>query len=166
MNKLLILLATVFHLAPHPLGVSSVGATALYAGAYGAQRYSWAIPLIPLLLAALLFGFYNLVVMAFVFLGFATATLAGRYLLSRKRSYVRYGSAVTLGATAFFLLSNFGNWLAYSELYAPGLTGLVQCYINGLPFFGQALIADAAYCFVLFGLHRLIEQRQPEALPA
>jgi len=56
MKKILIALATVAHLIPHPFGVSSMGATALYAGAYGP-----------------------------------------------KRSYRRYGAAVAVGATIFFL---------------------------------------------------------------
>ena len=163
MNKFLVGLVSVLHLVPHPFGVSPVGATALYAGAYGDKRTSWAVPLIPLTLAAILFGLYNLLVMAFVFAGFALATLAGRWLLRAERTYGRYGGAIALGASIFFVVSNLGNWLAFSEMYAPGLAGLVQCYINGLPFLGQALIADAFYCFVLFGLHKLIEQRAPDA---
>ena len=34
--------------------------------------------------------------------------------------------------------------------------------INGLPYLGIAMLADATYCFVLFGLHDLIVRRQPE----
>lgn len=164
MNKLLIVLVTVIHLAPHPFGVSSIGATALYAGAYGPKRYSWVIPMIPLTVAALLFGFYDVTVMAFVYGGFALSTFAGRWFLARKRNYWRYGAAVAVGASIFFLISNFAVWLV--GMYPPTWAGLVQCYINGLPYLGQAAIADAAYCFVLFGLHALIERRQTALVPA
>ena len=41
MNNFLIGLATIIHLTPYPFGVSPVGATALYAGAYGPKRLSW-----------------------------------------------------------------------------------------------------------------------------
>jgi len=55
----------------------------------------------------------------------------------------------------------FGNWLAFMPLT---LAGLLQTYVNGLPFFGQALLVDTAFCFVLFGLHNVMaRQRQPEA---
>ncbi len=166
MNRFVIGLASVLHLVPHPFGVSPVGAMALYAGAHGDKRFSWATPLLPLTVAAALFGFYELLVMVFVFAGFALATLAGRWLQRGKRSYARYGSAIALGAAIFFVVSNFGNWLAFQEFYTPGIAGLVQCYVNGLPFFGQAIVADAAYCFVLFGLHKLLERQQAEAAHA
>ena len=158
MNKFLIGLATAIHLAPHPFGVSSVGATALYAGAYGPKRISWAVPLVPLFIGSLVFGFYEVMMMAFVFGGFALSSFAGRWFLARKRNLMRYGAAVAAGASIFFIVSNFGMWLA--GYYPPTLAGLVQCYVNGLPFLGQAALADAAYCFVLFGLHSLIESRQ------
>jgi hypothetical protein len=50
MNRFILALATIAHLVPHPFGVSSVGATALYAGAYGNKKTSWAIPMLPLLI--------------------------------------------------------------------------------------------------------------------
>lgn len=162
MNKLLIGLVTVLHLVPHPFGVSPVGAMALYAGAYGPNRISWAIPLLPLFVAALVFGFYDPVVMAFVFAGFALSTFAGRWLLRRALNPGRFGGAVAVGAITFFLVSNFAVWLV--GMYPPTLAGLIQCYVNGLPYLGQAMLADATYCFVLFGLHSAIEHRQ--ATPA
>lgn len=164
MKKLLVGLVTVLHLIPHPFGVSPVGATALYAGAYGAKRSSWAVPLLPLFAAALLFGFYEPVVMAFVFGGFALSTLAGRWLLRGKRSYKSFGGAVALGAIIFYIVSNFSNWLV--GYYPPTMSGLIQCYVNGLPYLGQAVLADAAYCFVLFGLHHLIDQHESQVVTA
>jgi hypothetical protein len=40
MNRLILVLASTAHLVPHPFGVSAIGATALYAGAYGDKRIS------------------------------------------------------------------------------------------------------------------------------
>lgn len=164
MNRLVLILASIAHLIPHPFGVSSVGATALYAGAYGDKRVSWAVPIVLLLIGNAIFGFYDFRVLAFVYAGFALSTFAGRWLLSQERNYWRYGSAVAIGATVFFLVSNFAIWLV--GMYPPTVAGLVLCYVNGLPYLGQAAIADAAYCFVLFGLHAWIERRQPDAVVA
>lgn len=163
MNRLLTVLASLLHLVPHPFGVSPVGALALYAGAYGSNRLSWCVPLVPLGLAALVSGFYSPIVMLFVFAGFAISTLTGRLLLRQSRSYYRFGSAILLGASAFFLVSNFSIWLV--GFYPQTFQGLLQCYVNGLPYLLQAILADAAYCFVLFGMHSLLEQRQRAAVP-
>ena len=158
MNRFVLALATLVHLIPHPFGVSSIGATALYAGAYGNKKTSWAIPIIPLLVGNAIFGFYDFRVLGFVYAGFALSTLAGRFLLKKERNYWRYGSAVVIGAIVFFLVSNFAIWLV--GMYPPTIAGLVQCYFNGLPYLGQAAVADAAFCFLLFGLHSWIARRQ------
>lgn len=162
MKKSLVTLATVLHLVPHPFSVSPVGALALYAGAFGSNRLGWLTPMLPMAVAALVFGLYNPLVMLFVFGGFGLSTLAGRWLLRGKRNYTRFGSAVLLGAFTFYLVSNFSVWL--TGMYPPTLAGLTACYIAGLPFFLQAIVADAAYCFVLFGLHALIEHYEGEAV--
>jgi hypothetical protein len=161
MKIIVIALATLAHLVPHPFSVSSVGATALYAGACGRASIAWAVPLLPLLIGNAIFGFYDLTILAFVYAGFALSTLAGRWLLNEERSYPRYAAAVTIGATIFYLVSNFAVWLV--GMYPPTLAGLAECYLNGLPYLGQAAIADGAFCFVLFGLHALIERRQLRA---
>ena len=165
MNKYLIALASVIHLLPHPFGVSTVGATALYAGAYGSKRSSWAIPCIPLGLGLLITGLYHPLVMLFVFGGFALATVAGRWFLARQRNLRRFAVAVVTGAGIFFLVSNFAVWLA--GYYPPTAAGLVQCYVAGLAMFAKAILADAVYCGALFGLHSAIErhQRQPAVAP-
>jgi len=161
MKKLLIGLVTVLHLIPHPFGVSPIGATALYAGAYGRNGTSWMIPLLPLLIAGFVFGFYEPVVMIFVLAGFSLTTFAGRWLLRGDRSLGKFGGAVVAGATIFFLVSNLGNWLVFMQPLT--LDSLILCYVKGLPFFGQAMLADAAYCFVIFGLHNAIDRYEPAA---
>lgn len=164
MRFLVIVIATIIHLLPHPFGVSSVGATALYAGARGTRRLAWVVPLIPLTLGAVIFGFYDATVMAFVFTGYALATLAGRWFLKQARSYGRYIAAVATGAFIFYLVSNFAIWLV--GYYPPTAAGLAECYIVGLPYLGQAMLADAAFCFPLFGAHRMLGRRQSVTVPA
>lgn len=158
MRKSLLALATLLHLLPHPFGVTPVGALALYAGAYGKRRVAMAVPLLPLLAAGLLTGFYDLRVMLFVFAGFALAALVGHSLLRRQRNYRRYGAAVVGGAAVFFVLSNYSIWLV--GMYPPTMSGLVACYVNGLPYLGQAILADAACSFLLFGLHAALDRLQ------
>ena len=163
MNKLLIALATAIHLIPHPFGVSPVGATAMYAGAYGKRSTSWLIPMVPLLIGHLYNGFYDLTVMAFVYAGFALSTVAGR-LLVKKKSARRFSLAVVLSACIFYLVSNFSIWLV--GMYPPTPAGLLQCYVNGLPYLGAGIAANAVYAALLFGLHARLHEHVLSPAPA
>ncbi len=157
MNKWVIGIATSIHLIPHAFGVSPVGAAALYAGAHGRSHYSLLTPILILLVGNMIFGFYDPTVLAFVYAGFGLSALAGRWILSRKQNYPRYFVAISVGASLFYLMSNFAVWLVG---YYPATTaGLVACYLNGLPYLGQALLVDAAFCFILFGLHHVLDRK-------
>lgn len=158
LQPIVVVLATVVHLLPLPFGVSPVGALALYSGACGPRYGFWLTPLLPLLLGNLIFGFYEPLVLVFVYAGFALSALTGRFLLRRKRTHLRKGVAVGAGAVVFFAVSNFAVWLA--GMYAPTVSGLYSCYLNGLPYLGQAVIIDGLFVFAMFALHdRLVARR-------
>ena len=163
MNRSIIVLAWVVHWLPHPFGVSTIGATALYAGAYGSRTTAWLVPLAPLAAAALFTGGYPPEVMLCVFTGFALATVIGRGCLARRRSAPRFATAVAAGAVVFYLVSNFGVWIVY---YPATMEGLLACYIAGLPFLGLSLLADTLYTGLLFGLHTLAAARGQRAAAA
>jgi len=160
---LLVLLATAVHLLPMPFGVSPVGATALYAGTYGPRRGFWAVPLLMLFIGNAVFGFYEPLVMGFVYAGFALSAVIGRWLLSSKRSNARLSLAVILGALVFFVVSNFSVWLA--GMYPPTLAGLAACYLNGLPYLGQAVVIDGLFACVIFAAHEALARRAANTGP-
>lgn len=158
MKLFVIAVASVLHLAPHPFGVSTVGAVAIYGGAKASWKAAWLVPLILLLMGNLVFGFYDLTVMAFVYAGFALSALTARFILHSVQSVPRYGLAIATGAFLFFLISNFAVWLV--GMYPPTTAGLVTCYINGLPYLGAALLADGFYTMLLLGLHRMLDRQR------
>ena len=164
MNRTLLALVSILHLLPHPFGVSPLGGAALYAGAYGNPRIAWLVPLIPLFAGDLLIGFYDPTVMLFVYAGFAISAAIGRLVLAARRSPWRFAAAIPAAAVSFYLVSNFSIWLV--GMYPPTASGLVSCYVNGLPYLGIAVLADAAYCLLLFGGHALIGSGRPAAAPA
>ena len=164
MNRWIVILAWTIHCLPHPFGVSTIGATALYAGAYGTRSTAWLIPLAPIALAALFTMEYPTVVMLCVFVGFALATVIGRYCLATRRSPARFGAAVLGAAVTFYLVSNFGVWLAGYYPLTP--EGLSACYLAGLPFLGLSIVADGVYTALLFGLHALAGERASRAAAA
>lgn len=158
MNKLLLTSVSLLHFLPRPFGATPIGAIALYSGAYANARVAWLTPLLPLFIGDLIGGFYNATVMLFVYLGFTLSAVVGRLLLQRERSARRISLAIVVAAIVFYVVSNFSIWLV--GMYPPTLAGLVACYVNGLPYLGVALIADSAYCLLLFGGHALIERER------
>ena len=43
----------------------------------------------------------------------------------------------------FFIISNFGVWF-FSNTYSSDLSGLISCYIMGLPFLQNTLFSSVA----------------------
>ena len=159
----LISLVAAARLLPHPENITAIGALGLFAGAYLPQRSAWLLPLGALLIGDAAMGFYSLVVMLFVYIGFAASAVVGRGLLFQRRTPARLGAAVLTSAALFFLLSNFGMWLA---TYPHSGDGLVSCYLNGIPYFGRSLLGDLFYSLLLFGSYETLFRyfpRHPDA---
>jgi hypothetical protein len=158
MKIFVLALASILHLVPHPFGISTIGALAIYGGAKTSWKIAWLVPLVPVLIGNLLFGFYDLTVLAFVYAGFALSALTARFILHNGQSGPRYGLAIATGAFLFFLISNYAVWLV--GMYPPTIAGLVTCYINGLPYLGIAMLADGLYSLLLLGFHGLLDRQR------
>ena len=158
MHYLILTIAALFRLIPHPWNVTPIGAIGLFSGTWCDKRIAWLIPLIPLFLGDLIGGFYSPPIMAFVYLGFALSAVIGRWLLARRRNLARFGSAIFINALIFYLLSNFPVWLEY---YPRDLGGLISCYVNGIPYFGYTLLGDSIFVAIIFGLHHLALKFDP-----
>jgi hypothetical protein len=151
----LLVLAALSRLLPHPANFTPIGALGLFAGALLPRRTGWLVPIAALLLSDLIIGLYNPLVMAFVYGGFAVGGLLGSQFLRRQRSPLRLLVCSLTGATAFFVLSNFGCWAA--GMYPRTAAGLAQCYAMGLPFFRNSLLGDVFYTAALFSLYALAQ---------
>jgi len=170
---LLLLAALLSRVIPHAgwFGFTAVGGSLLYFGA----RRNWREMLLPV--AALAAVDYYLTVFAYGY-GFhaqdylvtwgwyAAAIVLGRILLANKVSVPRVAAASLLGPTSFFLVSNYAVWAASHQpggMYAPGATGLLTCYVAGLPFYGRDLISTALVLTLAFGapiaVRRMLESR-------
>lgn len=149
-SYLLVLVVAFSRLAPHPLGFTPIGALGLFSGTYMNNKWSWAVPLVALLIGDAITGFYNSLIMISVYIGFAVSACIGKALLSKKRTVTRMGSAIFISALIFFILSNTSSWWVY---YPHTVEGLMLCYINGIPYFGREILADTFYCAILFGAY-------------
>jgi hypothetical protein len=90
-------------------------------------------------------------------LGFAVVALIG-YWLRKRESVGRIGLAALAGPTAFFLISNFGVWLAW-RMYPASWEGLVACYLAAVPFYRNSLLSSIVYSALLFGGYELYKRK-------
>lgn len=162
MPYLLIVLVVVARLLVHPFNFTPVGAIGLFAGSWCSPRIAWAVPLVALFVSDAVNGFYDPVVMVFVYLGFLGGPLLGRVLLAKQRTLARYAVAVLAAASIFYLVSNFGMWLSSVSAYPRTLAGLLECYWAGLPYFRMTLLGDLFYGFLLFGAAELLNRLQAD----
>ena len=158
--------AVASRLIPHPWNLTSVAATALFAGAYlEDRRLAFLVPLAALFVSDLVLGFYK--GMAAVYLSFALIVSLGLWLRSHRRP-LPIVVATLAGSILFFGLSNVGVW-AFGGLYPHTGAGLAACFTAALPFLRGTFEGDGLYSLILFGGFALLERnvvalREPDAV--
>jgi len=159
----MIVLCVALRVIPHPPNFAPVGATAVFAGRtlppWLAIGLTWVAMLLGDLALSRIHGYpFFTSVTPFVYGGFAVQALFGHVLRRRRGGAV---GAATLGATAFFVLSNFGVWVG--GLYGHTWSGLMACYVAAVPFFGPTLAGDVLWTLALMlvfrGFARRLESR-------
>ena len=161
---LLLVLAILTRVVPHHgwLNFTAVGGALLYFGA----RRSWREMLAPL--ASLMVTDYCLTVFAyhypFVWTAYVTTwawylavMVLGFILLKSRTTWLRFGAAVVLGPTSFFVVSNYAVW-AGSAMYPHTLAGLATCYAAAIPFYRNDLLSTTIIAGVAFGVPVLLRK--------
>jgi hypothetical protein len=91
---------------------------------------------------------------------YVAVMVLGSILLRKETTFVRGASATLLGPTGFFLVSNYAVW-AGSGMYPPTFAGLGACYVAGLPFYRNDLVATAIVIGVALGVPALLRRMNP-----
>jgi len=149
-------LGAIARLVPHPPNFAPVGSVSLFAGA---RLPVWQAYLIPIALMAvtdpILGAFYGVPAYSkgtiFFYCSFLISVWLGRRLRGTENA-PKIAAFALVNSTQFFLISNFAVWL-WSHLYPRTLTGLADCYVAAIPFFGWTIAGDLVYTGALFGLH-------------
>jgi hypothetical protein len=116
-----------------PWNFTPVEAMALFGGAYFAdKRLAVIVPLLALLIADAVIGFYG-AMMIVVYGCVALTAFAGFSLRGRARALNVLVAAVA-SATGFYLVTNFFVWLT-GTMYPHDFAGLMTCYVAGWPFY-------------------------------
>src|SRR6267142_4056791 len=138
----LIVLAAALRIAPHPWNFTPVGAMDLFSGALlKDRRLAFFFPLLALFLGDIFVGFHKLI--PIVYASFLINVAIGVWLRDR-RTVARISLATLLGAIQFFFVTNFAVWQFLSG-FPHTASGLLSCYIAGIPFFWNTLAGDAFY---------------------
>jgi len=154
----LIVIAAALRISPHPWNFTPVGAMALFSGAVlRGRRLALLFPLVALFAGDVFVGFHKL--MFVVYASFLINVAIGFWLRGR-RTLARISLATVLGAFQFFVVTNFAVW-QFLGGYPHTASGLVTCYIAGVPFFWNTLAGDACYAALLFGGYALAERMFP-----
>jgi len=159
--SMMILLAALSRLVPHPANFAPIGAMALFGAAYySKRRWAFIIPIASMWISDLILNnvvygqyfdhfvwFYS--GSLFTYGAFALIVLLGMFTLKKIR--IPRLAASALGASViFFIVSNFGVWFS-GIMYPKDLGGLMACYAAGIPFFKNTLAGDLVYSAVMFG---------------
>ncbi|HJZ63043.1 MAG TPA: DUF6580 family putative transport protein [Candidatus Acidoferrum sp.] len=155
---MLVLLAAVLRILPHPWNLTPIGAMALFSGSVFKERWlRFMFPLLALFAGDATVGFHKL--MFVVYLSFLINVAIGMWL-GENRKPLRIAGATLFGAVQFFLITNFAVWTVFTT-YPKTLAGLATCYVAAIPFFWNTLAGDMIYTALLFGGYALAERSLP-----
>lgn len=149
---LIIFIAVVLRLVPHPPNMAPIAAMALFGGAYLNKKYALTVPLIAMIISDYFLGFHSLIL--FVYGSFLLTGVIGLLLRNKKTSKNIFFASI-FSSIAFFLITNFGVWLVFS-FYPKTFSGLINCHVVAIPFFRNTVIGDLLYTGIFFGGYELV----------
>ncbi|MFA6081240.1 MAG: DUF6580 family putative transport protein [Patescibacteria group bacterium] len=141
----IILLAVAARLIPHAPNFAPIGGLALFSGANYKNKIALFIPLTAMFISDIFLGFHKTI--PYVYVSFIIISLIGGLIKNNKWQSLLKASLFS--SILFFLITNFGVW-ATGSMYQKNLSGLIQCYGFGVPFFRNTLISDLFYTFSFF----------------
>lgn len=152
-NPLIIIgIAVILRLLPHPPNFAPIAAMALFGGVYLNKKYALIAPLIAMFISDIFLGFHASMLM--VYGSFLLTGLIGLWLKKHKQVYTIVGASL-ISSFIFFFLTNFNYWYA-TPLYPKTTSGLFEAYFYALPFFRNTVLGDLFYTGVFFGGYELV----------
>ena len=146
----LILILAFARLIPHPPNFTPIIAVAIVSGYFFKNiNLSLLTLLLAMLISDLFIGFYENVIFVYATLLLITFVF---HKISKKINFKNlfiYGFA---GSIVFFVISNFGVWVlgspgVYDVAYDKNLSGLIECYILAIPFFGNTFLSTLIFAY-------------------
>jgi hypothetical protein len=146
----LILILALARLIPHPPNFTPIIAVAIMSGYFFKNiNLSIAVLLVTMFISDIFIGFYENLIFVYLSLLLITFTF---YKLGKKINFNNLFVFSFVGSLIFFIISNFGVWILGSPgltgiAYEKSLSGLMQCYILAIPFFGNTFFSTLIFSF-------------------
>ena len=158
---ILIALAVISRIIPHPWSFTCVGSVLLFSTFYFKNRRTrFLIPMIIMLCSdVFLFYLHNKPFAGTaIYLCWLVYLPIGSFFI-KKIEIKRVALAGISGATLFFITSNFLVWVSGGGLgYTYNLTGLISCYTAAIPFYLNAMAGNLVWSAIIFGIYELSQQ--------
>ena len=175
----LVIIASLYRVIPRPVNFAPHIAMALFAGAViSDKKWAFALPIFSMFLSDLLYqvlfnygisgirGFYEGQWQNYLL--FAGITLIG--FLIKKITVLNVLAAAIVAPTVFFIFSNFVVWAGWQGTRGLGrpktFNGLLMCYNDAIPFYGNSVMACILFSAILFGGYVLLRRKQESAAVA
>jgi len=126
---------------PHPPNFTSLLALSFYIPAILGVRF---LPMliISFIITDLIIGFHS--VTLFTWGSILLIGLMSKFFIANSKTRI---SGVLIGASLFFVITNFGVWSMGS--YGYTLEGLIACYTLAIPFFGNTIAGTIIFSAVI-----------------
>ena len=152
----LIVLLAFSRLIPHPPNFTPILGMAIFSGAIINRKFlAYLVPLAAMLLSDLYLGFHS--GMPIIYFTLAICVLIGTFIESRVTIFNSI-LVITGGVLVFYLITNFAVWYG-SGMYENSLSGLITCYVMGLPFLQNTFISSLIYGMGAFLIYEVINKR-------
>ena len=100
--------------------------------------------------------------MIFVYAAYISIALLSPIIMNKMNTKSVVLSSI-ISPSIFFIISNFGVWLTGS-MYTFNLSGLITCYIAGIPFFDESLISTILFALTIFSIMKLVTKEPKEII--
>jgi hypothetical protein len=118
-------------------------------------KFSVFVPLGGMLISDLIIGMHSL--MLWTYGPIIILSLLSYYFSNDKAS--RIASLAIASPAVFYLMSNFGVWIN-SPMYTKDISGLIQCYVNAIPFYANSATACILFCSAFFLIKSFIKNNR------
>jgi len=150
-----VLFRTVLHLGDN---IEFVTSAALLSGSFLSLYWALIVPLLIMVISDFFIG--NTLIYLFTWSAYLIIGILGFILLRSPKGVFTHTLQATytgiIAAIIFFLWTNFGVWLLDTYgMYPDNLSGLLESYIFGLPFFKMNLLGNLFFIPISFFLFHL-----------